>query len=175
MAVLSTSVMTPVAEQLVRDIHFAAAKTVTSVIRDQKLQKDRVEDVLALSKGSTVSISFWPLGLDTDASREQIKGQLSKWGPLDVSSYPDPLKDRILRVTFLNPSAACANGYEVRSAGVTLVTVMWVLLFTSLVMLVFFLVPYERKERILNLISPRLGERVTSFLGWCVNATRGGG
>jgi hypothetical protein len=60
-------------------------------------------------------------------------------------------------------------------SGITLVTVLWVLSFTSLVILVFFLVPYEKKERLMNFISPDLSKRVTSFLGWCVRVTRGGG
>jgi len=171
MTTFCSMAMNPVSEQLVREVHFAAGNAVATVVRKQKLQQESLTDVVALTKGSTISISFWPMAEDLDSTRDELKRRLSKWGPVNIDSYPDVVKDRVLKITFVDPNSVVTNINEGRS-GISVMTAVWILSAVILLVAAFFMIPSQKKIDVLNYLSPGSGDKAAGLFRWVIRLVR---
>lgn len=153
-----------VSEDLIKDLHFDAERVVNSFVSPH-MQIQPLSDVIAMSKGASVSIDFYPVGEDLDSTRKSIRGALRKWGAVRIDNHNDPVKSRVWRVTFVDPSAAglSAGGDDASSRtsfGALVCTVIVVLAIS----IAFFVTPSTTLRGYIRQVSPSAATMLDSVV-----------
>ena len=152
-----------VSEDLVKELHFDAERVVNSFV-SPRMSIQPLPDVIAMTKGASVSIDFYPVGEDLDSTRKAIRNGLRKWGVVRIDNHNDPVKNRVWRLTFVNPSAPSPLGAGAARGADPTATQIFLVILVLAVSIAFLVTPTSTLKEYVNRVAPGAASALDSVV-----------